>query len=180
MNYSELFNRLLPKMNQLARKYRQYCSMVDADDLVSEMALHLWEKYQTGAYADKTDSYIVQSCYFHLRNYLRNMQDRQKLCALNETGTDGDYDDGSSHLALEETIPDGADLPQVVVEGRALYEKIMSNGLSRREKEIISFLYDGMTVREIGRTLRLSHTMVVRYKKNIAEKVSRNYANLLV
>jgi RNA polymerase sigma factor (sigma-70 family) len=177
MNFEDLLSSLTPRLKQLALKYRTCCGFSDQEDLFNEMVLVLWKKWRAGELQGKTDSYIVQACYFHLRNYLRNVQDKQYYMSMEEPP--GISDDGEQ-LRLEELVTDRSlSMPQYT-EGKALYEKIMNNGLSRREKEVIGYLYDGFTVREIGQMLHISHTMVVKYKQSISRKVSRRYGYLLV
>lgn len=174
MNFEELLSSLTPRLKQLALKYHSYCSLSDEKDLFNEMVLALWEKWQAGELQGKTESYIVQACYFHLRNYLRNIQDKQRCVSMDDSSDD------DALLPLAELVADQSLSMSAYVEGKALYEKIMNNGLSRREKDVIGYLYDGFTVREIGRLLNISHTMVVKYKQNISRKVSKRYGYLLV
>lgn len=177
MSFEEVLSFLTPRLKQLALKYRTCCCFSDEQDLFNEMVLLLWKKWQAGELQGKTDSYIVQACYFHLRNYLRNVQDQQRCMSLEEpTGACDDNEE----MALGELVPDRSPGMSEYTEGKALYEKIMNNGLSRREKEVIGYLYDGFTVREIGQMLHISHTMVVKYKQSISRKVSKRYGYLLV
>lgn len=177
MSFEELLSSLTPRLKQLALKYHTYCSFSDEQDLFNEMVLVLWRKWRSGELQGKTESYIVQACYFHLRNYLRTMQDKQRCLSMEEP-PDGTADDGL--LSLEELVPDPSLGMSEYMEGKALYEDLMNNGLSRREKEVVGYLCDGFTVREIGEILHISHTMVVKYKQNISRKVSRQFGYLLV
>ena len=46
----------------------------------------------------------------------------------------------------------------------------MKNRLNEREKNILSLYLKGLTTREIGRTLGVSHVMVIKVEKRIIEK----------
>jgi DNA-binding CsgD family transcriptional regulator len=45
---------------------------------------------------------------------------------------------------------------------------LLSKHLAPQEKAVLECLADGLGAREIGRELRLSHTMVIRYRRKIA------------
>jgi|AGTN01.2.fsa_nt_gi Bacterial regulatory proteins, luxR family. len=178
MKFEEALVTIAPKLRQLAFAYRTWSPAADEDDLFSEMTAHLRERWSGDGLGAKTESYIVQSCYFHLRNYLRTIVEKGKslsLEALREA-----RDDSGEDEHRECVLCDPAPAPQRYLEERALYDTIMKNGLSRMEKDIILCLYEGMTVREIGEKFGISHVMVVKYKKSIARKVTMRYAALLV
>jgi DNA-directed RNA polymerase specialized sigma subunit len=110
-------------------------------------------------------------------------KDSLKLLNLDEPfgSSDSSDDAGSDSMSrLEDMLPDGLPGMREFFESKALYEKIMNNGLSTLEKDIVRYLYNGYTVREIGSILGLSHVMVVKHKKQIADKVTKNYSSLLV
>ena len=46
----------------------------------------------------------------------------------------------------------------------------MNNGLTPREKEVFILALEGLTVREIGDRLGVSHVRVVKLRANIKEK----------
>jgi len=178
MNFNERVGSLTPKLRQLALRYKSLCSFFDEDDLYAEMLIFLFTQWRRGALTGKTESYIVQSCYFHLRNFLRTAGERYRPVPLDAVATD--IQDAARGLALEEMLADGTPSLSEYTEGRALYATIMNNGFKQIEKNIVRYLVDGFTVREIGAKLGISHAMVVKYKKNIAIKVSKKYAHVLV
>jgi DNA-directed RNA polymerase specialized sigma24 family protein len=179
MNFEEIFTAVTPKLRQLAWRYRSLCAGLDEDDLLNEMLAFLAGEWRRGALEDKTTSYMVQSCYFHLRNYLRTAGDSRRCVSLDASLQDTGGDDERS-MSLADVIGDGASSMQTCIEGKALYETIMNNGFKKIEKEIVRCLVDGLTVREIGERLHISHAMVVKHKKNIAGRVTKHYARLLV
>jgi len=181
MDFKARFDSISEKLKNIAAKYSGLCAYVDREDLYAEMWLYLWNMWKTGGLENKTESYIVQACYFHMRNYLRTVQDRVKLVSFEDFSLNSSDDAGGENSAsLDDIMPDG--LPGIgeTLESRALYEKIMNNGFSTLEKDIVRYLYSGYTVREIGKILGLSHVMIVRHKKQIADKVTKNYSTLLV
>jgi DNA-binding NarL/FixJ family response regulator len=54
-----------------------------------------------------------------------------------------------------------------------LTETILNNGLTPKEKKILYFYAQGLTTREIGRRLGVSHVSVVKSTKRIREKCLR-------
>ena len=183
MDFETRFNNVFEKLKNIAAKYSGICSYTDADDLYAEMRFHLWKLWREGVLEDKTESYVTQACYFYIRNYLRTAKDTLKPLSLDEPCGSADFSDdngGDGMSRLGDMIPDGLPGTSELFESRALYEKIMNNGLSTLEKDIVRYLYNGYTVREIGGILGLSHVMIVKHKKQIAEKVTRNYSSLLV
>ena len=128
--------------------------------------MHLWRDYKDGKLVDKTDSYILQGCYFHLKNYIRKNYDKAKLVSLenmaNEEGATFDLD---KILSLEN--PESS---FELVNCKMLIEKINNNGLTRREKEVFCLALEGLTTREIGGRLGISHVRVVKLKGKIRDK----------
>jgi DNA-directed RNA polymerase specialized sigma subunit len=183
MEFETRFSAVFDKLKNIAAKYSGFCRYTDSDDLYSEMRFYLWQAWREGGLKGKTESYITQACYFHIRNYLRSVKDSAELMSLDGSFNSSDSSDdagGEGSGRLEDMMPDGLPGMDETLESNALYEKIMSNGLSMIEKDIVRYLYSGYTVREIGRILGLSHVMIVKHKKQIAEKVTINYSNLLV
>lgn len=179
MNFASVSSLIEPKLRQLAVKYHRIASNLDPDDLYEEMMAHLWELWCSGALEGKTESYIVQACYFHVRNYIRMAGRNRGVLSLDDT-TPVLGEGGDEGLSLSEIVADGAPVPYEETEGRELFETIMNNGFKPIEKEIVRCLIEGFTVREIGGRLHMSHAMVVKHKKNIAERVTRKYSRLLV
>lgn len=184
MEFEERFDNVFVKLKSIAAKYSSICRYTDPEDLYAEMRFHLWRMWKDGILEGKTESYITQACYFYIRNYLRTAKDRAALMSLDESGgtASNTADDafGAEFGCLESAMADGAPDIHELFESKALYEKIMSNGLSTLEKDIVRYLYNGYTVREIGSILGLSHVMVIKHKKHIADKVTKNYSSLLV
>ena len=125
---------------------------------------HLWLDFQAGKLDDKTDSYILQGCYFYLKNYLRKTQSKVTVISL-ESFTD------EGNTALEEILSlDNKGSCFDELDNKMLAEDIQNNGLTEREKEVLSFCLEGLTVREIGERLGISHVRVVKLRNRIRAK----------
>jgi DNA-directed RNA polymerase specialized sigma subunit len=110
---------------------------------------------------DKTDSYILQGCYFHLKNYIRIVNDKVKIVSLE------DMPKRKRVLVLKGNSQDAFDY----LDKQSVLENIQKCGLTDREKQVLFFLKEEFTVREIGKRLGISHVMVVKIKKKIKEKI---------
>lgn len=178
MDFMTIAATIEPKLRQLAVKYCRIAVNLDGDDLFDEMMAHLWERWRAGALEGKTESYIVQSCYFHMRNYIRVSGRNRGVLSIDDTCYV--HDSGDEGVSLADTVNDGTRGLDDDAEGRELYETIMNNGFRPVEKEVVRYLTEGLTVREIGVRLHISHAMVLKHKKNIADRVTRKYSHLLV
>ena len=164
-NFEEMIGKLSPILRRITHKLNGHFTFFDDDDLFQEALEHLWIAYKDGNLSDKTDSYVLQGCYFHLKNYIRKAIDRAKLTSLNSV-----LDDEGSTLedllvVEDHSIADAAD-------SAMLAEKIRMGGLSKKEEEVLTFSLEGMTVREIGRRMGISHVMVIKIKSKIKVKCS--------
>lgn len=127
--------------------------------------MHLWIDYKDGRLVGKNDSYILQGCYYYLKNYIRKTQDKVCLISM-DTYTDNEEE------ATAERILSFED-PKLYFEdisSKILIEEILNDGLTKREKEVLSLCLKGLTVREIGRVLGISHVRVVKLRNRIKVK----------
>ena len=161
--FEALARRLSPTLKNIAHKLDGHLSFVDDEDLFQEGLIHLWTQFNEGIISDKTDSYILQGCYYHMRNYIRKTRDKAALTSLN-----GASDDESP--SLEESLSSGDRGFQDEVEGGLQIEAIVKSGMSRREKDVLAFSLEGMTTREIGMRLGVSHVSVVKIRNRIKER----------
>ena len=163
MYFEEIVKRLSPTLRRITYKLNGHFSFFDDDDLFQEALEHLWIAFQEGKLSDKTDSYILQGCYFHLKNYLRKTIDKASLTSLNELI---DEEGGSLEYLLiskNESFPDDLNTTLLV-------EAAKTNGLTEKETEVLSLALDDFTVREIGSRLGISHVMVIKLKRKIQNK----------
>ena len=89
-NFEDLIRKLSPTLRGITHKLNGHFTFFDEDDLFQEALGHLWVHYNQDKLNDKTDSYVLQGCYFHLKNYIRKTQDPAKLVSLQKLYEDGD------------------------------------------------------------------------------------------
>ena len=77
--FEEMLRKLSPTLRRITHKLNGHFTFFDEDDLFQEALEHLWMAFQDGSLGDKTDSYVLQGCYFHLKNYIRKTADKAKL-----------------------------------------------------------------------------------------------------
>jgi DNA-directed RNA polymerase specialized sigma24 family protein len=80
--FEDLFGRLSPKMRSIAHRMNGHRTFFSDDDLYQESAVNMWSLYGAGELDGKTDSYILQGCYFHLKNYLRTHLDKARPVSI--------------------------------------------------------------------------------------------------
>jgi RNA polymerase sigma factor (sigma-70 family) len=164
MSFEELTERISPKLKGIVYKIYRTAPAFSAEDLYQEAVLNLFADYKNSKLSDKTDSYILQSCYFYLKNYIRSSNDKTAMMSLNapinEEGTEL-----QEVLLLEEepSAEHGLDMD-------TLMEQVFNNKLSRKEKEILFFYIQGWTTREIGERVGISHVSVLKLENRIREK----------
>jgi len=167
MCFEELVERISAKLRKITVRLNGRYTYFDDNDLFQEALLYLWTCFQAGQLESKTDSYILQGCYFHLKNYLRKMDKKTDLISLDAPF---DQEDTSWEeilcLESENSFFD-------YFETKDLLQRIRNNGLSKIEKEILSFSLEGLTVREIGEKLSISHVKVVKLMSRIRDKCRR-------
>ena len=83
MSFEELIERISPKLKGIIYKIHGSFHSLSEEDLYQEAVLQLWVDHNNGKLSDKTDSYILQSCYFYLKNYMRSLQDKTSLMSMN-------------------------------------------------------------------------------------------------
>lgn len=168
MTFEELIERISPKLKGIVYKIHTPAYSFSKEDLYQEAILQLWVDHNEGKLSDKTDSYVLQSCYFYLKNYMRTHQDKTTLMSvntpINEEGTQL-----QEILSLKEEILDDEEHN---IDN--LMEKVFKNRLSRKEKEIAFFYLQGWTTREIGQRLGVSHVSIVKLEEKIREKCKKS------
>ena len=169
MEFDALTKKLSPTVKRIAYKLNGRYRSFSHDDLYQEAFLHLWNDFRAKKLEDKTDSYILQGCYFHLKNYIRKVNERPVISLDMQVNEEG--------LSLEEVLP----LKFAIQEDcrsqlhvKLLVEAIQNNGFSPREKKILMFLKDGLTTRDIGKRIGLSHVSIVKTVKRIREKAKQH------
>ena len=175
MHFAELTKKLSPTVKRIAYKLNGRYRSFSHDDLYQEALLHLWNNFNSGKLADKTDSYILQGCYFHLKNYIRKVNEKPNILSLDmPVGQEEDANTLEEILYLRfGTQEDCRNFLHV----KFLAEAIQNNGFNSREKRILLFLKEGLTTRDIGKRIGLSHVSVVKAVKLIRKK-AKEYLDL--
>ncbi len=161
--FESFMKRLSPTIKRISHRLNGHFTFFDDDDLCQEAYLHLWLLFKNEKLDDKTDSYILQGCYYHLKNHIRTSADKMNTISL-EIPVD---EDGNCLKDLHAS----QDVAMINdMEEKILLEFIDKNGLSDREKKILDFSLDGLTTREIGAILNISHVAVVKIRKRIKDR----------
>ena len=136
------------------------------DDLRQEAMLHMWltETRRPG----QTQSWYLQSCRFHLQHYLRSGKsiDSARHWRNQSQLDDCDDDEGPNEPR------DSGDSVVTTVSAREIVS-LLKPRLSIPEQAVLDCLAEGLQPREIGRKLKLSHTMVIRHRQKIASLFTR-------
>lgn len=168
MDFEKLVGKLTPTLKRITHRLNGHFSFMDEDDLYQEALLHLWLEHREGRLGEKTESYMLQGCYFYLKNYIRKVQDRAVVLSLNSV-----IDDEGT--LLEEILLHDESAFEYV-ESLMDVEALEEQGMTQREKEVLAFTLEGLTTREIGHRLGLSHVTVLKIRNRIREAYERLHA----
>ncbi len=167
MQFNELTNRLSPTLKKIAFKLDKHKSYFDYEDLYQEALIHLWILYNNGSFEDKTDSFILQGCYFFLKNFIKNKKNNtiQSIEDFIEKSRVGESSKnfGDGYLEYD---------PFKTLEDRILIIQLLSNKLTEVELEILFLISEGKAIREIGKHFGISHVSVIKKIKKIRKKVT--------
>ena len=175
MDFKELTKRVDSKLGAIARKLDGRYTAFDDKDLYQQALVYLWEENRSGEFDDKTDSFILQGCFFFLKNYIRKLHkklDRNSLslnACLNDEGN-----------SLEDFLPSiTKDRVIAETEDRLLRENIYKV-LNDRERVVFSWSLEEASSRQIARRLGLSHVMVGKIKQAIRNKCKPIISEIIV
>ncbi len=165
MEFESFLSEHTPPLAQIVRKLKSYNSdrSISEEDIFQEAVSHLWSRWERGELSDKTRSYILRSCVFHIRNYLRGSGKIRPLSldfAIDEDGT-----------TIADSVPDRSYGHDQSVETKLMISKMRDSGLTERERDVFDLLIEGHTVREIASNLSISHVRVVKIGENIRKKL---------
>jgi len=161
--FDEMMKKLSPTLRGIAHRMNGHFTFFSDDDLYQEALAHLWVSFGKGSLKDKTDSYILQGCYFYLKNYLRTTLDKAKLVSLSEL-IDG------QDVSIEESLAAKDVHPYDDIDAGLLAENAAIKDLDAKERKVLKYSLDGLTVREIGDRLGVSHVMVVKIRSKMKKK----------
>jgi RNA polymerase sigma factor (sigma-70 family) len=168
--FEKLIKRISPTLKRITYRLNGHYTFFNDEDLFQEALIHLWGDFKGGKLQDKTDSYILQGCHYHLKNYLRKVRPKIRSVSLDLLV---DAEDGRS---LGETLFLEADDRRSTIDclhDKLLVETIRNNGFTRREKDILSFYAEGLTTRVIGAKLGISHVRVIKLMHRIKDKCKK-------
>lgn len=161
--FESYVKRLSPKIKSISRRLNGHFTFFNDDDLCQEALIHLWLLSRDGKLDDKTDSYILQGCYYHLKNYIRTSLDK-----MNAVSLENPVDEYGTLLKDLIESQDAATINDM--EERILLDFIERDKLNDREKGVLDFVIAGLTTREIGAKLNISHVAVIKIKKRIKDR----------
>ncbi|HTY45703.1 MAG TPA: sigma-70 family RNA polymerase sigma factor [Patescibacteria group bacterium] len=164
MEFAGLIKRISPKLKGIAYRLNGHFTFMNHDDLYQEALLHLWSDFRQGKLQDKTDSYILQGCYFHLRNFIRTVSDKVSLSSLQALADEEGF-------CLEEKLP-AQDTEEYVryLTGKMIAEEIESQGLTERERQVLALSVQGLPLRQIGARMGISHVRVIKLRNRLKER----------
>lgn len=168
MNFEQLIKKFGTKLKSIAYKLDGKYTAFNHDDLYQEALFYLWQKFQEGEFKDCTDSYILQNCFYFLKNYIRKAFKKMD----------------ASSVSLEEMVNDDLRLEDILespkiselLEGEL--EIKINNLLDERERQVLQFNLEGLTTRQIGERVGVSHVMVIKIGNRIKEKCKEFIAEL--
>lgn len=130
------------------------------DDLMQEALVHLWllEERRPG----QRQSWYLQSCKFHLQNYIvaGRSVDSFKRNAGRITFGEGEQDKFLSHDRQDEAVVDQVCARDVFA--------LLCGRLTPFEQSILNYLAEGLGAREIALRLQVTHPTIMKYRKRIA------------
>jgi RNA polymerase sigma factor (sigma-70 family) len=145
--------------------YRLTSDPAVRDDLTQEALVHLWllEERKPG----QRQSWYLQSCKFHLQNYIAagRSVDSPKRNRGRMTLAD---DEDEAMLSGEN--PDDVVVTQVCA--RDIFAQLCGR-LTPFEKSILHLLAEGLGAREIAQRLEVTHPTVIKYRRRIADLAIR-------
>ncbi len=165
MDFKELKDNLSPVIKRIAYKLNGHYRTFGHEDLFQEALMHLWTNFMAGKLQDKTESYILQGCYFHLKNYIRKVNEKPEL-SLDEINSHG-LDAEEPEYSFSNDYPEDT---RSYLNDVLLVKEIEERTFDTREKKVIALLKKGATTRDIGRALGVSHVMAVKLIKKIRIK----------
>lgn len=171
-DFCGLVKRISPVLRRITCRLGAHHAAFNHEDLYQEAVMHLWEDFNAGKISDKTDSYLLQGCYFHLKNFIRKNKSKNVAVSIDSLFPDDNGSQDCSYLLEDKAAGDFMRR----INDNLLAETIRNNGFTPREKGILELVMHDMTTRQIGGKLGISHVMVVKIMKDIRRK-SRVYAD---
>ncbi len=169
-DFEILLKRISPVLKRITFKLGGYHTFLNEEDLYQEALVFLWQKLGLGELSDKTDSYILQGCYFHLKNYIRKKYKKINFISIDNI-INAEEDNTRSGFSLKD---EKSLYYRDELNARFIADSIRNNGLDDREKEIVGYYAQGLTTRDIGKRLGLSHVRIVKITAEIRVKCRKH------
>lgn len=170
MNFEELHQKLSPTIKRIAYRLNGHYRSFSHDDLYQEATIHLWSNFLKGKLGDKTDSYILQGCYFHLKNYIRKVNERPNVVSINAALSTNEEATLEDVLGQSWACPDCREQLHI----KFLTQSIRDNGFNLKEKRLLDYFSQGLTTRAIGKRMGISHVSVVKLMQKIRIKAQKH------
>jgi DNA-directed RNA polymerase specialized sigma24 family protein len=137
------------------------------EDLLQEALIHLW--ITESRRPNQTRSWYLQGCKYHLLHYLasgRSVDSAKRRAGQLQPGHDSEERHG---------FPEEIDSGNSVVNWVSARDiiSLLTPQLQPHEREVLDCFADGLGPREIGRKLKMSHTMVIKHRRKIASLCAR-------
>jgi DNA-directed RNA polymerase specialized sigma24 family protein len=165
MDFRILLEKITPALKMIARKHLLY-TVYDEEDLYQEMCLYLLQHYGNGLPIGINESYVIKGCEFHIQNFLRKGRPKVVFSSLDELVSPGGP-------TLGEMLEDKRGPSGSRIENELTIDEIKGLNLTDKERQVISCLLKGYTVREAANQMGISHVMVLKHRKAIIRKWRR-------
>lgn len=169
MGFEELHQKLSPTIKRIAYKLNGRYRSFNRDDLYQEAMIHLWSNFLKGKLSDKTDSYILQGCYFHLKNYIRKINERANIISIDAALNSNEDAIVEDILGQYWSSPDC----RQDLHNKFLVQSIRNNGFNPKEKRLLDYFSQGLTTRDIGKRMGISHVSVVKLMQKVRAKAKK-------
>lgn len=169
MTFEQLVRKISPTLKRITYKLNHRFTFFNEEDLYQEALIHLWQDFQEQKLSDKTDSYILQGCYFHLKNYIRKAKEKARLLSIDQIIHDEDEGAKKTFSLKDERSEEFLD----DLHNKFLAETIRNNGLTDKEKKTLFLLAEGLTTRQIGHRYKVSHVAVVKLVARARKKCQK-------
>jgi RNA polymerase sigma factor (sigma-70 family) len=163
-NFEEWLAYLSQPLKRLAHRFGSRSSACDASDLYQEMVIFLWKSFEEGKFQNCKAGYLIKGCEFHLRNTLRKWTHHEVVSLEEPINEEGD--------TLKDCVADPVCLSRNL-EVQLTIDEILSNGYSPMVKRVFALLLQGLTTREVGARVGVSHVRVVKLKQELIREYQK-------
>jgi len=170
MSFEELHQKLAPTIKRIAWRLNGHYRCFNHDDLYQEATIHLWSNFLKGKLSNKTDSYILQGCYFHLKNYIRKINERSNIISIDAALSTNEGASVEDVLGKYWATVDCREQ----LHSKFLAQSIQNNGFNPKEKRLLGYFSQGLTTRDIGKRMGISHVSVVKLTQKIRVKAKKH------